>query len=142
MNPLRQSRMAAAAMIELVKHLQIGNLAKRFDGDNPAHWLVVDETEVRCIDRGELVATLYTVAEGKTTIVVENAYSLIRPNHVSDFNPRERQIRINNVPDWKGETAADLIATLTVPNPPEYDAPRRPIPPYTTIRKPRYNGSL
>ena len=141
MNSLRASRIAAGAMLDLTKHLGLGNLAKRFDGDNIDHWLVVDETEVRCLSNGRAIATLY-FADNQVNIVVPDDYQLVRDSHASEFNPREYGIHIKSVRDWKGETEPDLIATLPMIELPEHNAPRRPMPPYTTHRKPRYNGSL
>lgn len=141
MSPLRATRIAAAAMLDLTKHLGLGNLAKRFDGDDIDQWLVVDSSEVRVVDGGRAIAHCY-IRKEQVSIVVQDAYQLVRNSHLSEFSPREYGIHINGIPDWKGETQPDLVATVPITQMPEYDAPRRPMPPYTTHRKPRYNGSL
>lgn len=147
MNTLQLTRKAAYVINEIVRELQLGNLGEQFSGDDATQWNVMDEYWVICSKNERHIADIifYPAPDGseKVEVTIQNAYLLIRPQHIRDFDPRQYGITINNVPDWKGDTAPDLIIHWPLPDHmPISSGPRNYIPPTTSMRRPRVISSI
>jgi hypothetical protein len=73
-------------MNALVTELQLGSLAVRFDGDADQEWSVHEMDFVVAIKDGQRVATV-SLHNDTVDIEVEDAYLLIRHNHLKEFDP-------------------------------------------------------
>jgi hypothetical protein len=128
MNPaLITRRKAAAAMNALTTELQLGSLAVRFDGDADQDWAVHDDTFVVAMKDGERVATV-SLSAGMVNIEVEDAYLLVRHNHLKEFDPYTYGIDICKARDFKGDKVRpDLCANFDQPPVLGLNLPKQPM---------------
>ena len=137
------SRKAAHAMNQLCKELGLGNLAYHFDGDNPEDWAVHSNIEIIALKYDKRVAEVHLYGNGNVQVVVPDAYMLIRPGRVRDFDPYDYGITIQTAYDFKGDKVEpDIRANWILPDDLPLDGPRRYTPRTTLRRKPRAIGSL
>ena len=128
MNPaLITRRKAAAAMNALTTELQLGSLAVRFDGDADQDWSVHDMEFVVALKDGQRVATV-SLHSDRVNIEVEDAYLLVRHNHLKEFDPYTYGINICTEKDFKGDKVRpDLCANFDQPPVMGLNLPKQPI---------------
>jgi hypothetical protein len=120
-------RKAAAAMNALVVELQLGSLAVRFDGDQDSEWSVHNSEHLIAIKDGQRVADIQ-LHDNEVTIEIEDAYLLIRHNHLKEFNPYEFGINICRELDFKGDKVRpDLCANFDQPPVLGLNLPKQPM---------------
>jgi hypothetical protein len=135
-------RRAAHGLNQLVSHLELGTLGRRFYSDEPDQWSVVTVNQVIALKNGRKVAEVYMGRE-RATITVDDAYLLIRTQHLKEFDPQQYGIQVCTAHDFLGEKIRpDLEATVDVSEVPGLDLPERPLPKSPRRRKIQVTGSM
>jgi hypothetical protein len=114
-NGLQLTRLSAAVMNEMTKHLRLGNLAEKFIGDDSADWVVHDEVKVVALKHGKFVAELHYRGK-QVSIIVPDVFMLIRNEHLKEFVPEDHDLMVNEATDWKGEREPDLVVDWEIPH--------------------------
>lgn len=84
------ARRTAAAVLNMFcsQTLGMGTMAEKFHGDRDEDWAVVDESEIRALKHGTLVATVTFCPKG-ATLSIPDPKLLANRKHRYDFNPGE-----------------------------------------------------
>lgn len=105
---------AAQALNLLAKEIGLGNMAIRWQGSDPEQWVVKDNTDIRAIHHGRVVANVNLTPTDNAFIAalaVNDCRDIIRDDHVVDFDPSLYGITPNNKYDIFGNKEHDLVAT-------------------------------
>jgi hypothetical protein len=130
--------MAARAMNDIGKELALGNLAYRWDGDDPEQFVVNSPEDIRAIRNGRRVAEI--VITNEMAVVSVDFFDLIRDEYISDANPADYGVLMKIARDFKGDKEPDLIATMPIVQYP--DTPRMVMPKQPQRRRFTIKGSL
>ena len=97
MDALKLTRQAAFAINSLCKNAGLGNLAIRWNGDDTGQFIIRDAGDIRAISHGRIVANIaISEREGISyaSIHVQDCFSLIRHQHLADFDPAAYGIEV------------------------------------------------
>ena len=146
------SRISAYCLNTLAEHYGFGTMVHRFQGDDPDAWC---EASVGCsaLIHGRPVAVLHMdplpigdTLPAKITIHINDIRHIVRPKNLSDFDPGEYGIELNNTINWMGDKEPDIVADIHLEAPeeqiPGLYSPRNFLPQTTMGRTPEYNGSM
>ena len=143
MSALITRRKAAAALNKLATTIQLGSMAERFDGDADADWSIHDEHHVIALKHGQRVADITWNPDDTVQVEVDDAYLLIRSNHIRDFNPAQYGISVCTQYDFLGEKIRpDLCAIFDQPEVLGLNLPKQPMEISTMRRKVKVISSL
>lgn len=83
-------RKAAATLNNFVLNvLGMGTMAEKFIGDRDNDWAAIDQSEIRALKNGKLVAVVELHNDERATLVIPDARLLANRKHQYDFKPRE-----------------------------------------------------
>lgn len=127
-------RKAAAVLNHFVREtLGMGTMGERFNGDADDDWAVIDESEIKALRYGRLVA-IVTLRGDTAILAIPEERRLAIPKHQADFNAREFGFMPRKM-NWRKEREPYLI-TLPIPDSiPGLFAPKRPVPAELRVNK-------
>ena len=130
-------RKAAHTLNELVKSLNLGAMAEKFDPEDNTWWDVQGDNLVM-VKRGKTIIAIIELHEGsKRHLTIPSWFGLIRTEHLSDFNPAHYGLLENNSEDVLfNEKLPDSEGFADFGDPPGLDLPHRPIEKKTRYRQP------
>lgn len=137
MNNLQLRRLAAHALNTLLKDRQLGSRAHHFQSDAFEDWDVRSDWEIfALIDRKE-VAEAY-ITRDKIEIIIPSWYSLIRTEHLDEFDPDHFGLEIDNrYHPVTLEPFPDEHVQMPLVEPQGFNLPERVIHRSSSARKPK-----
>jgi len=113
---IMRQRVAALCLNSLIKETNIGSLAYRFDSEDPEAWMFVDDYFVKAVINNRTAATLQFITANTIHLTVNNIFSIIRPQHIKDFNPPEHGITVNTKRNWRMDKEDDISIEWSIPD--------------------------
>ena len=140
MDQLRLCRTAAHVLNTLLRdQYQLAQRAYVFQGDNPDHWLVLDDWQVIALVDGYHAAHCW-VERGEMGVRINDIYSVIR--EPVEFDPWLYGIEVDYREDpFDPDRYPDIMDMVTIPDIPNIDQPRMRIASQVSGRSPRVIAS-
>jgi hypothetical protein len=125
---LQATRRAAYALNMICKEIGLGTLAIVWRGDDPSQWGIQSIDEVVALDNGRKAAHIYLDGD-LATVHVEDCHSLIRGEHLREFEPGAYGIIHDTRMDWRGDKLVNDIEAeaIDTSKTPGLKLPRLPI---------------
>lgn len=138
-------RRAAFAMNQIVREIGLGSLGRIYLSDNDDDWSVLSDTQVYCLADGRKVADISTLDDEGTMleILIPDAYMLVVPSKMREFDPEVFGIQIRVERDWRGDRLYnDIEVTMDTSEAPGLNIPKQPTSRATIAHNAKVIGSI